>query len=161
MRLRRGRAPHGRRASTGRADQPDRWKGAVSTDGETGIRPGGDNEPDRSASMRLGAERPRVAPGRFWLARRQSDRAAIFGAKFWAPQNNRSHTSAPSELYTTDHHNVADGLAGLPRDYAGGRDDITHEKNPLPPSTIEGGDGSEERQGHSLAAPGNRTTPHR
>jgi type IV secretion system protein TrbI len=34
-------------------------------------------------------------------------------------QNNRSHTNAPSELYTTDHHNVADGLTGLPRDYAG------------------------------------------
>ena len=32
----------------------------MSTDRETGIRPGGDNEPGRSAPMRLGAERPRV-----------------------------------------------------------------------------------------------------
>jgi type IV secretion system protein VirB10 len=55
--------------------------------------------------------------------------AAIFGATFWALRNNRSHTSAPSELYTTDHHNVADGLAGLPRDYAG----VPRQAPPLGP----------------------------
>jgi type IV secretion system protein TrbI len=93
----------------------------VSMEGETGIRPGGDNEPDRSASMRLGAERPRVTRlSRKVLAGAAAvGSAAIFGATFWALQNNRSHTNAPSELYTTDHHNVADGLEGLPRDYAG------------------------------------------
>jgi hypothetical protein len=134
----------------------------VSMDGETDIRPGGDNA-DGSASMRLGAERPRVARlSRKVLAGAAAiGSATIFGATFWAPQNNRPHTSAPSELYTTDHHNVADGLAGLPRDYAGGRDDITHEKNPSPPSMIEGGNGSQERQGHCLAAPGNKTISRR
>jgi type IV secretion system protein VirB10 len=88
--------------------------------GETDIRPGDGNEPDRSASMRLRAERPRVTRlSRKVLAGAAAvGSAAIFGATFWALQNNRSHTSAPSELYTTDHHNVADGLAGLPRDYA-------------------------------------------
>jgi type IV secretory pathway VirB10-like protein len=93
----------------------------VSTDRETDIRPGGDNEPGRSASMRLGAERPRVTRlSRKVLAGAAAvGSAAIFGATFWALQNNRSHTNAPSELYTTDHHNVADGLEGLPRDYAG------------------------------------------
>jgi type IV secretion system protein VirB10 len=45
-------------------------------------------------------------------------------------QNNRSHTSAPSELYTTDHHSVADGLAGLPRDYAG----VPRQAPPLGPA---------------------------
>jgi type IV secretory pathway VirB10-like protein len=92
----------------------------VSTDRETDIRPGGDNA-DRSASMRLGAERPRVTRlSRKVLAGAAAvGSAAIFGATFWALQNNRSHTNAPSELYTTDHHNVADGLEGLPRDYAG------------------------------------------
>jgi type IV secretion system protein TrbI len=92
----------------------------VSTDWETDIRPGGDNA-DRSASMRLAAERPRVTRlSRKVLAGAAAvGSAAIFGATFWALQNNRSHTSAPSELYTTDHHNVADGLEGLPRDYAG------------------------------------------
>jgi len=71
--------------------------------------------------MRLGAERPRVTRlSRKVLAGAAAvGSAAIFGATFWALQNNRSHTTAPSELYTTDHHNVADGLVGLPRDYAG------------------------------------------
>jgi hypothetical protein len=32
------------------------------------------------------------------------------------------------------------------------------QKIPSPPSTIEGGDGSQEQQGHHLAAPANRTT---
>jgi type IV secretion system protein TrbI len=92
----------------------------VSGEEETDIRPGGDNA-DRSASMRLGAEGPRVTRlSRKVLAGAAAvGLAAIFGATFWALQNNRPHTSAPSELYTTDHHNVADGLAGLPRDYAG------------------------------------------
>jgi type IV secretory pathway VirB10-like protein len=102
----------------------------VSTNRETDIRPGGDNA-DRSASMRLGAERPRVTRlSRKVLAGAAAvGSAAIFGATFWALQNNRSHTSAPSELYTTDHHNVADGLAGLPRDYAG----VPRQAPPLGP----------------------------
>jgi type IV secretory pathway VirB10-like protein len=100
----------------------------VSTDRETDIPPGGDNA-DRSASMRLGADRPRVTRlSRKVLAGAAAvGSVAIFGATFWALQNNRSHTSAPSELYTTDHHNVADGLEGLPRDYAG----VPHQAPPL------------------------------
>jgi type IV secretion system protein TrbI len=104
----------------------------VSTDGEAENRAGGDNDPDRPASMRLRAERPRVTRlSRKVLAGAAAvTSAAIFGATFWALQNNRSHTSAPSELYTTDHHNVADGLTGLPRDYAG----IPHQAPPLGPA---------------------------
>jgi type IV secretion system protein VirB10 len=81
--------------------------------------------------MRLGAERPRVTRlSRKVLAGAAAvGLAAIFGATFWALQNNRSHTSAPSELYTTDHHNVADGLTGLPRDYAG----VPRQAPPLGP----------------------------
>ena len=92
----------------------------MSTDG-TDARAGGDDDLDRPASMRLRAERPRVTRlSRKVLAGAAAvGSAAIFGATFWALQNNRSHTNAPSELYTTDHHNVADGLTGLPRDYAG------------------------------------------
>jgi type IV secretory pathway VirB10-like protein len=103
----------------------------VSGKEETDIRPGSDIEPDRSASMRLRAERPRVTRlSRKVLAGAAAvGSAAIFGATFWALQNNRSHTSAPSELYTTDHHNVADGLAGLPRDYAG----VPRQAPPLGP----------------------------
>src|SRR4030088_3558358 len=71
--------------------------------------------------MRLHAERPRVTRlSRKVLASGAAvGSVAIFGAIFWALQNNRSQTSAPSELYTTDHHNVADGLIGLPRASAG------------------------------------------
>jgi type IV secretory pathway VirB10-like protein len=101
----------------------------VSTDRD--LRAGNDNEPGRSASMRLGAERPRVTRlSRKVLAGAAAvGSAAIFGATFWALQNNRSHTTAPSELYTTDHHNVADGLTGLPRDYAG----VPRQAPPLGP----------------------------
>ncbi|MDB5609773.1 MAG: conjugation TrbI-like protein [Bradyrhizobium sp.] len=82
--------------------------------------------------MRLRADRPRVTRlSRKVLAGGAAiGSLAIFGAVFWALQNNRSHTSAPSELYTTDHHNVADGLTGLPRDYAG----VPRQAPPLGPA---------------------------
>jgi type IV secretory pathway VirB10-like protein len=98
----------------------------------TDVRAGGDNDPDRSVSMRLRAERPRVTRlSRKVLAGAAAvGSVAIFGATFWALQNNRLHTSAPSELYTTDHHNVADGLTGLPRDYAG----VPRQVPPLGPA---------------------------
>ena len=101
-------------------------------DRETDMRPGSDNEADRSASMRLRAERPRVTRlSRKVLAGGAAiGSAAILGAIFWALQNNRSHPASPSELYTTDHHNVADGLTGLPRDYAG----VPRQAPPLGPA---------------------------
>ena len=103
----------------------------MSIEEETDVRPDNDNERYRSASMRLGAERPRVTRlSRKVLAGAAAvGSAAIFGATFWALQNNHSHTTAPSELYTTDHHNVADGLTGLPRDYAG----VPRQAPPLGP----------------------------
>jgi len=85
-----------------------------------------------AASMRLHAERPRVTR----LSRKVLAGVAavgsvvISGAIFWALQNNRSRPSPPSELYTTDHHNVADGLTGLPRDYAG----VPRQAPPLGPA---------------------------
>jgi type IV secretion system protein VirB10 len=51
-------------------------------------------------------------------------------AAIWALQNNRSHSIAPAELHTTDHRNVADGLAGLPKDYAG----VPRQAPPLGPA---------------------------
>jgi type IV secretion system protein VirB10 len=82
--------------------------------------------------MRLRAERPRVTRlSRKVLAGAAAvTSVAIFAATFWALQNNRSHKTAPSELYTTDHHNVADGLTGLPRDYAG----VPRQAPPLGPA---------------------------
>src|SRR5258707_9160796 len=82
--------------------------------------------------MRLRADRPRVTRlSRKVLAGGAAiGSLAICGAVLWALQNNRPQTSAPSELPTTDHHNVADGLTGLPRDYAG----IPRQAPPLGPA---------------------------
>lgn len=82
--------------------------------------------------MRLRAERPRVTR----LSRKVLAGGAAIGlvaisaAVLWALQNNRSRSAAPAELYTTDHHNVADGLTGLPRDYAG----VPRQAPPLGPA---------------------------
>ena len=43
----------------------------------------------------------------------------VCAALLWALQTNRLHSPTSEELYTTERHTVADGLAGLPRDYAG------------------------------------------
>jgi type IV secretion system protein VirB10 len=43
----------------------------------------------------------------------------VSAALLWALQTNRLHGPTPQELYTTERHTFADGLAGLPRDYAG------------------------------------------
>src|SRR5271163_2557953 len=82
-------------------------------------------EPERlreqaTVSLRLRSERPRVTRlSRKVLAGGAAlALIAVSGAVFWALQNNRSRT-APEELYSTDHRTTADGLAGLPRDYAG------------------------------------------
>ena len=56
----------------------------------------------------------------------------VSAAVLWALQNNRTRGPASEELYSTDHHNVADGLAGLPRDYAGIPRDVPRLGPPLP-----------------------------
>jgi type IV secretory pathway VirB10-like protein len=72
------------------------------------------------SSLRLRSERPRVTR----LSRRvlaggaAIALVAVSAAVFWALQNN-SKRGAPEELYSTDHRTTADGLTGLPRDYAG------------------------------------------
>jgi type IV secretion system protein VirB10 len=82
--------------------------------------------------MRLRAENPRVTR----LSRKVLAGGAAIGliaisaAVLWALQNNGVHTSTPSELYTTDRHNVADGFTGLPRDYAG----VPRQAPPLGPA---------------------------
>ncbi len=75
---------------------------------------------DPTATFRLRPARPRVTRlSRKVLAGGAAIALfAISGAAFWALQN-RSHGPAAEELYSTDHHTMADGLAGLPRDYTG------------------------------------------
>ena len=76
---------------------------------------------DPIAALRLRPERPRVTR----LSRKVLTGGAaialvaISGAVFWALQNNRHRNAAPEELFSTDHRTTADGLTGLPRDYAG------------------------------------------
>ena len=50
----------------------------------------------------------------------------------WALRSNQPHNPSPDELYSTDHHPVADGLTTLPRDYAGIAHDIPQIGQPLP-----------------------------
>jgi type IV secretion system protein TrbI len=56
----------------------------------------------------------------------------VSGAVLWALQNNRTRGPVSEELYSTDHHTVADGLAGLPRDYTGIPRDVPRLGPPLP-----------------------------
>ena len=56
----------------------------------------------------------------------------IFGAVLWALRGNQRHNLAPDELYSTDHHNIADGLTTLPRDYTGIPRDSPRLGPPLP-----------------------------
>jgi type IV secretory pathway VirB10-like protein len=56
----------------------------------------------------------------------------VSAAVLWALQNSRTRGPAPEEPYSTDHHNVADGLAGLPRDYTGTPRDVPRLGPPLP-----------------------------
>lgn len=56
----------------------------------------------------------------------------ICGVVLWALQGDRLRGVAPQDLYTTDRPRMADGLAGLPRDYAGVPRDVPPLGPPLP-----------------------------
>ncbi|UVO27184.1 TrbI/VirB10 family protein [Bradyrhizobium arachidis] len=56
----------------------------------------------------------------------------IAGPLLWALRSNHPQSSTPDELYSTDHHNVADGLTTLPQDYAGIPRDVPRLGAPLP-----------------------------
>nr|WP_235940230.1 TrbI/VirB10 family protein [Bradyrhizobium hipponense] len=56
----------------------------------------------------------------------------ICGAAFWALQGRRSQAPAPEELYSTDHHDVADEVTTLPKDYAALPKDVPRLGPPLP-----------------------------
>jgi len=89
---------------------------------------------DSAQPLRLRADHPRITR----LSRKVLAGGTalalllISGAVLWALSSNRPHSPAPDELYSTDHHNVADGLTTLPRDYAGIPRDIPRLGPPLP-----------------------------
>jgi len=75
---------------------------------------------DIKTDLRLRPERPRVTR----LSRKVLAGLgvvaglAVGGALIFALQSRRGHDK-PTELYSTDNRTMADGLAGLPRDYTG------------------------------------------
>lgn len=89
---------------------------------------------DATQALRLRAERPRVTR----LSRKALAGGTalalllISSAVLWALKSNRSHNPAADELYSTDHHNVADGLTTLPRDYSSVPRDVPRLGPPLP-----------------------------
>ena len=94
-------------------------------------RPSSANSPQ---ALHLGAERPRttrlsrkVLAGGTALAL-----LLISGAVLWSLRSHQPRNPAPDELYSTDHHNVADQLASLPKDYAEISHDVPRLGPPLP-----------------------------
>ena len=95
----------------------------------------GQSSPEKGTqALRLGAERPRITR----LSRKVLAGGTalalllISGAVLWALRSNQPHNPSPNELYSTDHHTIADGLTTLPRDYAGVAHDIPQIGQPLP-----------------------------
>src|SRR5713226_9560319 len=90
---------------------------------------------DQSGSFRLRAEHPRVTRlSRKVLAGGSAVALLVIGgAVLWSLQSNRSRNQAADELYSTDHHNIADGISALPKDYTGvARQAIPQLGPPLP-----------------------------
>jgi type IV secretory pathway VirB10-like protein len=89
---------------------------------------------DSAQALRLRADHPRITR----LSRKVLAGGTalalllISGAVLWALRSNHPHNPAPDELYSTDHHNVADGLTTLPQDYAGIPRDVPRLGPPLP-----------------------------
>ncbi|WP_441256299.1 TrbI/VirB10 family protein [Bradyrhizobium sp. 482_C4_N1_1] len=102
-------------------------------DHEKAVSP--ETQGEETKSFRLRAEHPRVTRlSRKVLAGGSAVALLVIGATvLWSLQNNRSRNSTADELYSTDHHNVADGITTLPKDYAGvPRQPIPQLGPPLP-----------------------------
>jgi type IV secretion system protein TrbI len=89
---------------------------------------------EKVQALRLGGNRPRITR----LSRKVLAGGTalalllICGAVLWALRSNHPHNPVPDELYSTDHHNVADGLTTLPHDYAGISRDVPRLGPPSP-----------------------------
>ena len=89
---------------------------------------------DGAQALRLGSERPRITrlSRKVFAGGTALALLLISAAVLWALRSNHPHNPAPDELYSTDHHNIADGLTTLPRDYTGIPRDIPRLGPPLP-----------------------------
>ena len=79
---------------------------------------------DHTQAVRLATERPKITRLSRKILAGGSTLALLLVAcaVLWA-LGNPPHNPALGELYSTDHHNVADGLTKLPQDYGG----VSHE----------------------------------
>ncbi|MCK1483078.1 MULTISPECIES: TrbI/VirB10 family protein [unclassified Bradyrhizobium] len=90
---------------------------------------------EHSVSFRLRAEPPRVTRlSRKVLAGGSAVALLVIGGTvLWSLQSNRPRSHATDELYSTDHHNLADGIEALPKDYTGvSRQTVPQLGPPLP-----------------------------
>lgn len=89
---------------------------------------------DGLQALRLHPERPRITR----LSRKVLAGGTalvlllISGAVLWSLRSGEPHGPSPDELYSTDHHNLADGLTTLPRDYSSVPRDVPRLGAPLP-----------------------------
>jgi type IV secretory pathway VirB10-like protein len=92
-----------------------------------------DNEKKLAEELRLRPERPPVTrlSRRVLIALSGISAAAILGLTVFAVQQRGRSGPAP-ELYNTEAKTTADGLANLPRDYAGLPRDVPKLGPPLP-----------------------------
>ena len=105
---------------------------------------------DQTQALRLRAERPKIMR----LSRKALAGGTalalllISGAVLWALKSNHPRDQAPAELYSTDHHTVAEELTALPQDYS-------H----VPADVPKLGPSLQGDLGRSLVPPENRSTP--
>ncbi|MGJ4950069.1 TrbI/VirB10 family protein [Bradyrhizobium sp. HKCCYLS20291] len=88
----------------------------------------------RTKELRLKGDPPQITRlSRKVLAGGSALALLLIGGTFiWALQAKKSRQSGSDELYSTDHHDVADGVSALPRDYASLAKDAPVLGPPLP-----------------------------
>ncbi|CCD97177.1 putative conjugal transfer protein trbI [Bradyrhizobium sp. ORS 375] len=88
----------------------------------------------RAQEMRLKGDPPPITRlSRKVLAGGSAMALLLIGGGFiWALQTSKSRPAGSGELYNTDHHDVADGVSALPRDYASVPKDVPALGPPLP-----------------------------
>ncbi len=88
----------------------------------------------RSKDMRLKGDLPPITRlSRKVLAGGSALALLVIGGTFiWALQSAKPRKAGTDELYNTDHHDVADGVSALPRDYANLPKDVPALGPPLP-----------------------------
>jgi type IV secretion system protein VirB10 len=89
---------------------------------------------DASKAFQLRPERPGVTriSRRVLIGGTALVLALVSGAVFLTLQSSKKRAPASEELYSTDHHNLADQLVGLPKDYTAIPRDVPPLGPPLP-----------------------------